>query len=228
VEFNTLLLPLGVIPALFILYVLIGDFEGRFKERHIFLTFVAGIIVGAVIYLMEGLTFYQVIIEYPNVVSFALLSLLFSFLEQLVKVAALNLRRFADAGLPLYGATFGMGFSATFATLLFRDKLEVTAENALLVLLPVAFLLVNAAAGVFVGTGIKRNLRLPYFLRAVAASAVMWLLVFFGVFAMVDGEYVAGSVMALVAFSLATAVFVLVYRDYLPYAMMDKRELRRL
>jgi hypothetical protein len=121
-----------------------------------------------------------------------------------------------------------MGFSTTFATLLFRDKLEVTAENALLVLLPVAFLLVNAAAGVFVGTGIKRNLRLPYFLRAVAASAVMWLLVFFGVFAMVDGEYVAGSVMALVAFSLAAAVFVLVYRDYLPYAMMDKRELRRL
>lgn len=228
VELNTLLLPLGVIPALFFLYFIIGDHEGKFKERYIFLMFVAGIIIGAFIYLMEGMTLYPMLTEaiYLNVV--IVFSLVFSFLEQLAKLAVLNMKRFSDDGLPLYGASFGFGFSSTLAPLLFGRTLELGWENAMLFVLPIAALMINGSTGMFIAVGIKRNMRKQYFFVTVMMGAIMWLFLLASVISSLIAYHTLSWVSAACALVYAGAIMYVTYREGLPRAMMSRRELRKL
>ena len=228
VEINTLLLPLGIIPALFILYVLIGGYEGKFTERHIFLTFIVGIVMGAIIYLIEGLSLYPSLGEaiYLNVL--LLLSLFFAILDQLVKLATLNLKRFADDGLPIYGATFGLGYSSTFAPLIFGQTLEISENNALLILLPVSFLLMNCATGVLIGIGIKNNRRTREFLKASGISIILWIIVLLAIAFSVTEEFGYAQLLSLVSLMLSIVVFYQTYKNILPKSMLSKRELRSL
>ena len=50
------LLFLGIIPALLLLYLSLKGFEGLYKDRTIFLIFVAGIIAGFITVLIEYYT----------------------------------------------------------------------------------------------------------------------------------------------------------------------------
>ena len=228
VELNTLLLPLGIIPALFLLYFVIGSHDGKFKEGYIFLTFVAGIIVGAIIYLIEGMTLYPMLTGaiYLNVV--IVFSLVFSFLEQLVKLAVLNMKKFSDEGLPLYGASFGFGFSSTLAPLLFGRTLELGWENAMLFVLPIAALMINGSTGMFIAAGIKRNMRKQYFFVAVIMGAVMWLYLLASVISSLIGYHIMSSVSAACALVFSGAIMYVTYKEGLPHAMMSRRELRKL
>ena len=94
-EITSLLLPLGIIPSLIILYIITGGYEGKFKERYIFISFIAGIVLGAIIYLIEGSTLYSM----PYFIDIIIIySFLFSFLEQISKFAILNLKKLGNEG----------------------------------------------------------------------------------------------------------------------------------
>ncbi|RLF44133.1 MAG: hypothetical protein DRN29_08960, partial [Thermoplasmata archaeon] len=173
-ELNTLLLPMGIIPSLFLLYVIIGGYEGRFKEKLIFITFVVGLILGGVIYLMEGLIVYPLISENPYLNLIIFFAIIFSFLEQLAKFAILNYPKLFDEGLPIYGASLGLGFSSTFAPLLFGKSIEIIWENAMLILIPFAVILMGSSTGIFIGIGVKRNLKWKYFGISTAIAALLW------------------------------------------------------
>jgi hypothetical protein len=232
VELNTLLLPLGIIPALFILYFIIGPYEGKFQERYIFLTFVAGIILGGVIYLIEGWPLFLVTSQsttstYVYLDRLILFPLLFSFLDQLVKLAVLNLKKFNDEGLPIYGMSFGLGFSSAFATFLFGRSLNITPENMVLVLLPFSVLLTNSITGIFIGTGIKRNLKGQQFLRATLIGLVVWFFIIVSIIYSSSDAHIATLVAPVIVFGISAFIFYHVSTKMLPYAMMSKKELRQ-
>ncbi|MCK5113117.1 MAG: protease PrsW, partial [Thermoplasmatales archaeon] len=47
---------LGIIPALILLYISLKGYEGHYKDKNIFLTFVVGLIAGFVSVLLETFT----------------------------------------------------------------------------------------------------------------------------------------------------------------------------
>lgn len=226
-ELNTLLLPLGIIPAIFLLYILIGGFEGKFQERYIFIIFIAGIFMGAIIYLIEGMVVYPIISEeniYLDTILF--FSFIFSFLEQTVKLAFLNIKKFYDEGLPLYGASFGMGFSSSFATLIFGVNLNVSTGNLALIMIPISSILINCSLGILIGTGVKRNSRKKYFFMALLAGIILWISIIISIFYSLTNSRIS-STTSLFAFAFSLSFFYIVYKEHLPYAMKSRRELRK-
>ena len=223
-EINVLL-PLGIIPAIFILYFIIRNYDGRYQEKNIILLFIIGIIVGMIIYAMEGMVLYQFISEaiYLNLVIF--FSLLFSMVEQIIKFAFINMRRFREDAPPLYGATFSLGFSTVMAPLIFGATYSINSENIFLLFLPFSVMFFNAAAGIFIGTGIKRKMALKYFLFVFLAGALMWAAIILSLFYSGGNEYVTFSLFS-ISFSLI--IFYYAFQYALSYGMMERRELRKM
>jgi len=226
VELNTLLLPLGIIPAIFILYFVIRDYDGKYQEKNVVLLFIVGIVAGMIIYTMEGMIFYDMLsgIVYLNVIIFY--SLLFSLVEQISKFAITNFRRFREDAPSIYGATFSLGFSTVMAPLLFGATYTIGIENLFLLLLPFSAMFFNAASGIFIGAGIRRKMAWKYFFFAFFAGGEIWAAIMLTmVYSTWGGGY---AVLSLFPFFLSLIIFYYAIRYTLPYSMMERRELRRV
>jgi len=226
VEINTLLLPLGIIPAIFILYFVIGGYEEKINEKNTIFLFIAGIVAGVVIYIMEGMIFYQILTEATYLDIIILFSFLFSFLDQLVKFAVVNMARFRKEALPVYGASFSCGISAVFAPLLFGKSFEVNWNSLPLLLIPFAVMFFNCSAGIFIGTGIKRNDKIKYFSWSVVAGAIIWIMIMASIIYSME-ENIASISLSLSPISLSLLLFYHAYHNILPYGMLEKREIRK-
>ena len=77
---------LGIIPALLLLWIGLRGYEGMYKDKNIFLTFMVGIVIGFIAVLLE-LVFKEVLL---------LSIILFPLLEQMLKVIILNIGRFHE------------------------------------------------------------------------------------------------------------------------------------
>ncbi len=226
VEINTLLLPLGIIPAIFILYFIIGGYEKKINEKNTIFLFIAGIVAGIVIYIMEGMIFYQILTEATYLDIIILFSFLFSFLDQLVKFAVVNMGRFKGEALPVYGASFSCGISAVFAPLLFGKSFEVSLSRLPLLLIPFAVMFFNCSAGILIGTGIKRNDKFKYFAWSLVAGMVIWIMVMTSIIYSMENNSISASISVL-SIILSFIILYYAYNNILPYGMLEKRELRK-
>lgn len=113
----------SVIPAMALLYVMLGRFEGFFDEKRLFKYLVVGLVAGAVVVLIQivVLRFHEParLASHPVQVGLPILAIGYPLLESAAKVAVLNYHTIAgrrDA--PFYGTSFGLGFGAilTFIT----------------------------------------------------------------------------------------------------------------
>ena len=113
----------SVLPAMGLMYVMLDRFEGFFDEKRVFKFLVVGLILGAVVVLVELLLlrFHDPgrLIGTPVMVGLPLLAVGYPLLESVAKTAALNWHTVAgrpDA--PYYGSALGIGFGAilTFIT----------------------------------------------------------------------------------------------------------------
>ena len=97
---------IGIIPALIILYIGLKGYEGHFKDKLIFLTFIVGIIIG----------FISAVIElFTRDIGLIIYIILFPVLEQLSKTIVLNLGRFQEKQeTTIYGLSLGLGFGSVF------------------------------------------------------------------------------------------------------------------
>ena len=94
---------LGIIPALVILYFSLKGYEGQYKEKNMFISFLIGIIAG----------FISVIIEQVTIGVGIFFIVLFPLLEQLFKTIFLNIRRLQEKQVTIiYGLTLGLGFGS--------------------------------------------------------------------------------------------------------------------
>ncbi len=173
------LLPIGIIPALFILYVALGGYEGKFKEKYIFLTFLGGIATGTGVYLADWLLVirilnFTVVLQYIEVL--LVVSLLLAFFEHAGKLVVLNLPRFQqDEGTVLYGASLGVGFASVAGAILMRgvDTLFSPA-GGYAAATSLGLLLVSCATGMMLGMGVRLKRRFHYLALATLAGTVPW------------------------------------------------------
>jgi len=213
VEITTLLLPLGIIPSLFILYFIVGGYEGKFEEKIILIAFIIGMAVGTILYLIEGMILYSQMLKYIDAI--IIFSLLFSVQEQLAKVAILNTRFFEKKGLPIYGAGVGLGMASTFSPLLLGASFEISLENFLPLLLPFSAIFLGCATGIFIGIGIKRGDKFKFFFYAVLSGSAFW------IFTSLSFYHSFFPILAIISSLFA---FYIAYRN-LPFGMLERREL---
>lgn len=113
----------SVIPAMVLLYFMLGPFEGFFDEKKLFKYLVIGLVAGAVIVFLEimVLRFHEPfrLLGQPLQIGLPILAVGYPLIEAASKVAVMNWHSIAgrrDA--PFYGTAFGLGFGAilTFIT----------------------------------------------------------------------------------------------------------------
>jgi len=163
---------LGIIPALILLYISLKGYEGYYKDKTVFLTFVAGIIAG----------FISVIIEtYASNIGI-LFIVLFPIIEQLFKTIILNIRRFQKKReTTVYGLSLGLGFGSIFTPFsMITSNIQTTNSYLIVIVIigSIGIILLHGATGVCIGYGVYSGKLLKYFLLAIILHVPLTGLIF--------------------------------------------------
>jgi len=215
--FGSLLLPLGIIPAIFAVYGFTYWYEGKLKEKVVYFSFIIGIIMGLFIYILELSSFPFPYMETIGLNVIIFLSIAFSFLEQISKLMVLNLHFFSGEGLPLYGASFGSGFASSFAPIFIRS-INLNGYNMLAIVIPIAVILLTSYSGILIGIGVKKNKRARYFFYAFLFSLASWIITIASFF------YIYLSI---VLFLFAILSLYHAFKRLLPFSMLSRAEIKK-
>ena len=140
---------LGIIPALILLYIGLKGYEGHYKDKTIFLTFIIGIILG----------FISVIVRSFFLPLLIVVMILVAFFEQLFKTIVLNIGRLQlKKETTIYGFSLGLGFGSVFTPFLII-ALTTTTQNdvyaaSLIAVGSLGIIMFHGATGAFIGYGI--------------------------------------------------------------------------
>jgi len=155
---------LGIIPALFIMWISLKGYEGYYKDKSIFLTFVIGLIFGVIAVVVR-----LVISPIPLVIVFIIL---FAFFEQLFKTILLNLKRLHfKKEATIYGLSLGLGFGSSFTPfMIIAESMSGQSNNYFLILAAIGSLgiiLFHSATSAYIGFGIYSGKLTRYLLIAI-------------------------------------------------------------
>jgi len=152
---------IGIIPALIILYIGLKGYEGHFKDKLIFLTFIVGIIIG----------FISAVIElFTRDVGIIIYIILFPVLEQLFKTIVLNLGRFQEKQeTTIYGLSLGLGFGSVFtpAAIIMGNFQEINIAFIAAIIGSFGIILFHAATGALIGYGVYSHKLSTYLTFAI-------------------------------------------------------------
>jgi hypothetical protein len=152
---------IGIIPALIILYLGLKGYEGHFKDKLIFLTFIVGIIIGFISAVIELFTRDIGLITYI---------ILFPVLEQLSKTIVLNLGRFQEKQeTTIYGLSLGLGFGSVFtpAAIIMGNFQEINVAFIAAIIGSFGIILFHAATGAIIGYGVYSHKLTTYLTFAI-------------------------------------------------------------
>jgi hypothetical protein len=143
------LLFLGIIPSLILLYISLKGYDGYYKDKIVFITFIVGLIIG----------FISILIEYYTAGVYIFFIILFPLLEQLFKTIFLNLPRFhGKKETTIYGLSLGLGFGSIYiSSSLILLNIQGTSNNfstVVTILGSFGFILIHGATGLLIGFGV--------------------------------------------------------------------------
>ncbi len=143
---------LGIIPALILLYFCLKGYEGYYKDKTIFLTFVIGIILGFIAAFVLFSTF-------RGLEGIILFSILLAFFDQLFKTIVLNFSKVHKKGeATIYGLSLGLGFGSSFTPfLIILVSSLITSDLYVLSLIAIGsfgIILFHGATAAYIGYGI--------------------------------------------------------------------------
>ena len=155
---------LGIIPALALLYISLKGYEGYYKDKYIFLTFVLGLIIGFFSAIARLL-----INPLPGLIIFIIL---FSIFEQLFKTIFLNYKKLQDSKvLIIYGLSLGLGFGSVFTPFLILAGSSIIGNDlyilSLITIGSFGIILFHGATGALIGYGIHSGKLIKYLLIAI-------------------------------------------------------------
>jgi hypothetical protein len=158
---------IGIIPALILLYIGLKGYEGHFKDKLIFLTFIVGIIIGFISAVIELVT---------QNIGLIIYIILFPILEQLFKTIVLNMGRFQEKQeTTIYGLSLGLGFGSVFtpAAIILGNFQEVNLSFFAAIIGSFGIILFHAATGVLIGYGVYTHRLSTYLTAAILLQIVI-------------------------------------------------------
>jgi len=153
---------IGIIPALIILYIGLKGYEGHFKDKLIFSTFIVGIIIGFISAVIELFT--------TSGIGLIIYIILFPVLEQLSKTIVLNLGRFQEKQeTTIYGLSLGLGFGSVFtpAAIIMGNFQEINVAFIAAIIGSFGIILFHAATGAIIGYGVYSHKLTTYLTFAI-------------------------------------------------------------
>jgi len=165
------LLFLGIIPALFLLYISLKGYEGTYKEKSIFLTFIIGIVFGVIAAIVRFITNPLPALEL-GIVNALVYVIIYALFEQLFKTIILNMRRLqGKKEAVIYGLSLGLGFGSSFTPFLVILGSLSSESNFTFVSIvtfgSLGFILLHAATSAYIGYGVYRNKLMKFLLLAI-------------------------------------------------------------
>ena len=152
---------LGIIPALFFLFLGLKGYEGYYKEKNVFISFVIGIILGVVAAVMEIISLTMGV----------LIIILYPILEQILKLMALNIKRLQkQKSTVVYGLSLGLGFGSVFTPIsLILANFETESITIIISVLigSIGFILLHAGTGIILGFGVYSGKVFRYYLFSI-------------------------------------------------------------
>jgi hypothetical protein len=158
---------IGIIPALLMLYIALKGYEGQFKDKLIYLTFIVGIIIGVASAAIELLTRDIGLISYI---------ILFPVFEQFFKTIVLNIRRFQEKqATTIYGLSLGLGFGAVFTptAIIMGNFQEINLSYFAAIIGSFGIILFHAGTGVLIGYGVYIHRLATYLTIAILLQIVI-------------------------------------------------------
>lgn len=157
---------LGIIPALLVLYFGLKGYEGHYKDKLIYLTFIVGIVIGVAAAVIELIAWDIGLLVYI---------LLFPTLEQLFKTIILNLGRFQEKQeTTVYGFSLGLGFGSVFTPVaIYFGNFQDTFSLIAALLGSFGITLFHAATGILIGYGVYVNKLAKYLTIAILLHLVI-------------------------------------------------------
>ena len=139
---------LGIIPALIILFIALKGYDGYYKDKNMFLSFVVGIIFGFIAAFVQSL--------YTSAILFIIILAIFN---QLFKTIVLNIRRLHQKKeTPIYGLSLGLGFGSSFTPFMLISASVFISTNinilSIFALGSLGIIFFHGATGTFIGYGI--------------------------------------------------------------------------
>ncbi len=158
---------IGIIPALLILYIALKGYEGQFKDKLIYLTFIVGIVIGVVSAAIELISRGIGLIPYI---------VLFPVLEQFFKTIVLNIRRFQEKqATTIYGLCLGLGFGSVFTptAIIMGNFQEINLSYVAAIIGSLGIILFHAGTGVLIGYGVYVHRLATYLTMAILLQIVI-------------------------------------------------------
>jgi len=145
---------LGIIPALIILFLSLKGFEGKYKEKNMFLSFVVGLFLGFIAVSVRFL------INAPPLI--AVIIILMAFFDQFIKTIILNLKRLqAKRATIIYGISLGLGFGSVFTPFLLIAASSSVEYNfyilSIITIGSIGIILFHSITAAFIGIGIYQK-----------------------------------------------------------------------
>lgn len=127
----------------------------------------------------------------------------------------INLKRFYDKAITIYGAAFGLGFSSIFATF-FVIEFVIGIDSIFFIILVISVIIYNCDTGIIIALGIRRKEKLKYFIISFLIGVLIWVII------IVFPNY---SFVSMLSFALSFSIFALLYKKYLPFEMLTRKEI---
>lgn len=152
---------LGIIPALVLIFISLKGYEGYYKDKTIFLTFIVGIIIG----------FIAAIIELTTITAGLIVIILYPLVEQVLKTMVLNIGRMQNKKeTTIYGLTLGLGFGSIFTPVsLIAANIQIADAIVIASVLTgsVGIILFHGATGIVIGYGVYKRKLFKYLIFAI-------------------------------------------------------------
>ena len=209
---------IGIIPALILLYISLKGYEGQYKDKNIFLTFVVGIIFGFITAFAQSFTL-------PGMIIFVVI---LAFFAQLLKTIALNIGRLQEKrATVVYGLSLGLGFGSAFTPfLIIAAGSLITTDTYVLLLLgigSVGLILFHGATGAYIGYGIYTGKLFKYLLIAIILQLpIGWITDMAIVNSTANSQYLEISVAGSVIYGVV--VFWYVIKKIMPQTLLQRRK----
>ena len=157
---------LGIIPALILLYISLKGYDDYYKDKYIYLSFIAGLITGIA----------SILLEQATIQVGVLFIILYPLLEQLFKTIILNIKSLQqNQETTIYGLSLGLGFGSIFIPFSILTS-NIPASDTISIILTMVgslgIILMHGATGVLIGYGITIGKLLHYLFLAIFAHLI--------------------------------------------------------
>jgi len=158
------LLFIGIIPSLILLYIGLKGYDGLYKDKSVFITFIVGIMMGVIAVVI------RIYIRPPALL--VVYILLFAVFEQLFKTVFLNIGRLQrKKETTIYGLSLGLGFGSVFTPFLiiaaYVNGISDSSIIGLIAFGSLGIILFNGASGAYIGYGVYSGETFKYLMISI-------------------------------------------------------------